>query len=255
MKHPLFLILLLIIAISTPVAGSALGFANETLNYVVSYKWGLIHKDAGTATLSLRNYGDSYHIQLTARSKPWADKIYKVRDTLVSTVAHNGFKPLSYTRIAHEDGKYSRDDIAYTYNGRDASAKCLRTRTRKGKTSITEKMLAAQGAAYDMLSVFYFLRLIDYASLRPGQIVVTTLFSGKETETVRIKPVSTEIIRLRDKTKAEAYHIRFNFTSAGKKKSSDDIDAWISTAPGHIPLLVVGSLPVGQIKCYFTGRG
>ena len=64
---------------------SAKGFADENLHYVITYKWGLIHKDAGDATLSLRNNGKDYNIMLAARTKPWADRFYQVRDTLCHT--------------------------------------------------------------------------------------------------------------------------------------------------------------------------
>lgn len=57
---------------------------------------------------------------------------------------------------------------------------------------------------------------------------------------------------MRDKTEREAYHIKFNFTQDGGKKSSDDIDAWISTDSRHIPLYLVGKLPIGEIRVYLT---
>ena len=80
---------------------AATPFQNEDLHYVISYKWGLIHKDAGDATLSLRRHGDNYNIMLAAKTKPWADKIYQVRDTLKGVVRVSDLKPLSYTKITH----------------------------------------------------------------------------------------------------------------------------------------------------------
>lgn len=227
-------------------------FGNERLNYVVTYKWGLIQKDAGTATLELKNHGNNYLISLMARSKPWADKIYQVRDTLLGTVEKNGFKPLTYTKIAHEDGKYSRDDLTYSYNGNtvDGHAKRIKI-NKKGEVSRNEKKLSATGRTFDMLSVFYFLRTIDYSHLDAGKEVVATVFSGSKAEKLTIKCEGVETIKLRDKSKREAYHIKFRFTTEGQKKSSDDIDAWISTDSRHIPLLVEGSLPVGKVKCFY----
>ena len=35
------------------------------------------------------------------------------------------------------------------------------------------------------------------------------------------------------------------------KKSSNDIDAYMSTDTRRIPLLLVGHLPVGAVKCYY----
>jgi len=250
-RFRIFLIALLLAG--TSLAIHSADFADETLSYVVSYKWGIIHKDAGDATLTLRRRGDSFHIMLAAKTRRWADKFYKVRDTLLATVASDNFRPQRYVRIAHEDGKYSRDEIRYTYNAGITTGHCVRQRQRKGKTSVTEKVLTANGAAYDLLSIFYYLRLIDYSQIAKGKVVVSTIFSGKESETVKIKPIGLERITLRDKTKVDAYHIRFNFTTAGKKKSSDDIDAWLSNDGRRIPLLVVGQLPVGKIKCYYTG--
>lgn len=231
---------------------NASNFQNETLHYVVSYKWGIIHKDAGEATLSLRRSGNEYKIMLSAKTRSWADKIYSVRDTLISRVSVDGFKPLHYTRIAHEDGKYSRDDIAYSYSGANITGSCRRERHRNGKEAVTEKKLTATRQAWDLLSVFYFLRTIDYSRLAADKVVSTTLFSGKEAETVTIRSLGEETIKLRNKTTIKALKVSFKFTTAGKKKSSDDIYAWLSADNKRIPLLVVGSLPVGQIKCYLV---
>lgn len=231
---------------------SAADFTNETLRYVVSYKWGLIHKDAGDATLTLRRSGNEYKIMLAAKTRSWADKIYSVRDTLISRVTADNFRPVHYTRIAHEDGKYSRDDISYSYSGSTVSGACRRERHRNGKQTVTEKRLTANTQAWDLLSVFYFLRTIDYSRLSANKVVSTTLFSGKESETVTIKSLGEETIKLRNKSKVKALKISFKFTTAGKKKSSEDLYAWLSVDSRRIPLLVVGSLPVGQIKCYLV---
>lgn len=232
---------------------SAVDFDDETLNYVISFKWGLIHKDAGTASLSLRNAGDKYKIRLTGKTKSWADNFYQVRDTLIGTVRKDGLKPERYSKIAHEDGKYSRDDIVYSYAGSTVGGAAKRTKIdKKGNKTNSEKNFTASGPVYDMLSVFYFLRVIDYEKLTSGNVVKATMFSGSKVEALTIRCVGKEMIKLRDKTKREAYHIKFKFTTEGRKKSSDDIDAWISTDPQHIPLQVVGSLPVGQVKCYYV---
>lgn len=230
-------------------------FQNETLNYVISYKWGLIHKDAGEATLSLHNVGSEYRLTLTGKTKSWADNFYQVRDTLIGRVKKDGLKPISYSKIAHEKGKYSRDDINYIYSGNSVTGKAKRARqTKEGGMKLTDKDLSGSGPVYDMLSVFYYLRTINYSNLKAGQVVECTIFSGTQVEKMTVRCVGEEEIKLRDKSRQKAYHIKFRFTTEGKKKSSDDIDTWISTDPSHIPLLVVGSLPVGQVKCYYIGK-
>lgn len=225
-------------------------FSNETLHYVISYKWGLIHKDAGEATLRLTRRGDNYSIILAARTKPWADNIFMVRDTLLATVRVEGFKPLSYHKISHEGGKYGKDEITYSYSGQNVSGHCRRYREKKGKVSSSAKTLSGQGQVYDMLTIFYYLRLIDYGRLSKGQILKATVFSGSKSETVTVKCLGKTVLKMRKGGNREAYHIRFNFTTGGKKKSSADMDTWISCDASHIPLMLIGQLPVGQVKCY-----
>lgn len=229
-------------------------FSNETLHYVISYKWGLVHKDAGEATLSLRNKGSNYSMTLAAKTKPWADKIFRVRDTLQSVVSVKGLKPQSYVKTTHEGGKYARDVIKYTY-GRNGNvvAKCSRYKEKDGKIKTSNRTLTATGPAYDMLSVFYYLRNLDFPKMVKGKTYKATVFSGKMAETLSITSLGIETIKLRDKRKVKAYHIRFKFTSDGRKKSSADMDTWISADSRSIPLLLEGSLPVGKVKCYYTG--
>lgn len=236
------------------VANAASPFSNETLRYVISYKWGLIHKDAGEATLSLRRHGDTYSVMLAAKTKPWADKIYRVRDTLQGNIRVHDLKPLSYTKITHEKDKYARDDIKYTISGATTIGRARQLRFKNGMPHTKERKLSATGPVYDMLSVFYYLRKLDYSQLNKNKIYTATVFSGSKKETVRIRSLGIEKLKLKNKTQREAYHIRFNFTSDGGKKTSDDIDTWISTDTSHIPLYLVGSLPIGEVRAYFVGH-
>ena len=42
-------------------------FNDETVHYKVMYKWGLINKQAGTASLSIKTVGENYNTQLKAK--------------------------------------------------------------------------------------------------------------------------------------------------------------------------------------------
>lgn len=228
-------------------------FKNETLNYVVTYKWGLIQKDAGDCRLTLRNVGNNYEILLTARSKPWADKIYSVRDTLRASIRKNPFRPLRYSKTAHERGNYKQDIISFSYSGRKVQATAVRKKIKKGKVTDSRKSFTANGEAFDFISIFYYLRSLDYNSLHSGTMIRKTIFSGSKSETITIKFLGKQTITLRNKKKALTWHISFRFTSEGGKKSSDDINVWMSTDSSHIPLLLEGSLPVGKVRCVYIG--
>lgn len=247
----------LMIAIGLLCISALFSLASETerLNYVVTYKWGLIQKDAGDVEITKKDKGDGYELKLIAKTKPWADKIYKVRDTLVSFTEKEHYKPLHYVYIAHEKNKYRKDDIKFTYSGHKVKGLSEKYKENKnGEIIHTTNILEGDFPAYDMLSVYFFLRDIDYASLKPGETVKATIFSGSKEEDLEVRCQGKEKIQLRDKSEHEAWHIVFKFTQAGGKKSSDDINCWISTQKPNIPLLIVGNLPIGQVRVNYEAN-
>ena len=240
---------MLVVAMVLPQQVIARDFNNEILNYEVVYHWGMIWKHAADATLSIRKTNDGgYFSQLTGKTRSWADKVYPVRDTLKCTM-NKDLKPLKYEKLTHEKDYYARDLIKFSYNYSHTNAHCTRYR-KSGTTSID---LSAKSQAYDMLSVFYMLRNLDYGELSRNKNYTTIIFSGKEKEYLTINYKGVETIKMRDGSKRQAHRIAFKFTQEGGKKSSDNITVWMATDESRIPLLLVGKLPVGEVKCYYKG--
>ena len=247
MRKIFFLVFVAFSIVLSPLV-KALTITNETLNYQVVYHWGVVWKHAGDISLTTTKTTNGYSSRLTGKTRSWADKIYTVRDTLKCTMNSN-FRPIKYEKMTHENSYYARDIVSFTNYGASTSAQCTRYRKNKPTANIT---LNANGVAYDMLSVFFMLRNIDFAKMKSNNTYSTWIFSGKEKEILTIKYVGTEHIQLRDKSRHQAYHIKLKFTQDNGKKSSDDIDAYISCTAQRIPLMVVGKLPVGEIKCYYA---
>lgn len=248
MKRVIFVFLMLV---SFVLAANA---NTEKLKYVVTYKWGLIQKDAGDVEITKKPSGNGYELKLMAKTRPWADKVYKVRDTLISITEKERYKPIQYTYIAHEKNKYKRDNVKFSHEGNKVKAQGERYKeNKKGEVEHSTHSLEGAFPAYDMLSVYFFLRDIDYTTLKPGESVNATIFSGTKVEHLEVKCQGKETIELRNKSVHEAWHITFKFTQNGGTKSSDDINCWISTASPHIPLLIIGNLPIGQVRVNYEG--
>lgn len=254
MNRPYTLIISLILTLASVNIATATSFNNESINYKVMYKWGVVNKQAGHATLTLNRHGDHYKTQLTAASEHWADRFYKVRDTLNGKIAINGFLPSFYEKIAHEGGEHKHDIVHYTRSGSNVTGNCTRSViNNKGQLTKNEKRsLSAVGTTLDMLSSFYYMRTLPYNTYKIGHPITVNVFSGKRKELLTIKYIGTEVIDINKKS-YNCYHIRFTFTGDGGKKTSDDMDAWISTESNHIPIKLEGKLKVGKVQCYYTG--
>ncbi|MDE5688621.1 MAG: DUF3108 domain-containing protein [Paramuribaculum sp.] len=230
-------------------------FEEETLNYKVMFKWGLVQKQAGRATLKLKSSPDAFVATLYARSESWADHFYSLRDTLISTMSKTDMLPSRYERIAHEGGRYARDIITINRAGNVFTGESVRYRRKKNDSHTTKSQitLSAEGPTVDLLSVFYYLRAIDFGRIKPGYTKTINIFSGKRKEYLKIKYHGIDVLEL-DGKKYQTYRISFTFTADGSKKSSDDIDTWIWTNSSHIPLKLEGKLKVGRIRCLYTGN-
>lgn len=247
-------LIFLLAAVMSVAAGYAMRFDDESLDYKVNYKWGLIHKQAGHATLTLKNNGPHYYVQLTAASEPWADRFYQVRDTLNGVIQREGFRATFYEKIAHEGGDDKHDTVTFSYDGNTVTGKCTRRVVKKGKEHVNQSIvLEAEGTTVDMISAYYYMRSIPYESWLPGQSETITIFSGKRKEALTIKYHGIEDVKAEKRT-FRCYHITFIFTSDGGKKSSDDMDAWISADSRRIPVRLEGKLPVGKVHCVYTGQ-
>lgn len=255
MRRILSLVLLAAAAMGGILPARASGrMAPEELPYKVMFKWGLINKQAGSAVINLSHGADGYYSILSARSEPWADRIYRVRDTLKSHMAYEKFLPITYEKIANEASDHKHDRVIFNYSqSPKVSAECYRKVYTKGELRVDEhKTLHADSNAVDMLSAFYLMRTLPYSTWNAGKEYVVPIFSGKQKETLTIKYHGIVPLKV-DGKEYDTYHITFMFTSKGGKKSSDDMDAWIATDSGRIPLRMEGKLPVGKVHCIYTG--
>lgn len=245
----LCLILLLILFVGGIKAfGSVPVYTDENLSYRVTYKWGIIRKQAGSARFVLKKHNDYYSAVLTARTQPWADRIFQVRDTLSGRMRTGDMAPLLYIKSTHEGGDYRHDEIRYTYSGDLITAHCERFRVNKeGVTTVTDTTLVAKMPGTDMLSVYYLVRRLPFETMAKGTIARASIFSGKKIESLAVKYLGIETIKLNGR-KYQCYKINFTFSSERMKDSSAPMWAWIRTDGARIPVKLTGELPIGQIQ-------
>lgn len=244
-----FLIFITLFVSSLVAKSSNDSFTNETLKYRVMYKWGLINKQAGHATLTIQERDNQYITKLVAHSETWADKLYCVRDTLNGIMSKEGLKPIFYEKIAHEGSEDKHDTVKFSYSGNAVTGHTTRKVIKKGQLKHDQQLLlTAEGQTVDMLSSFYVMRSLPFQKWHKGHKQTLSIFSGKLKETLTFEYQGIEPIEVDNKT-YNCYHITFIFTGKGGKKTSDNMDAWITADNKRIPVLLEGKLPVGKVKC------
>jgi hypothetical protein len=232
----------------------------EALHYDVYYHWGILWKKAGAGVLSLDEEAlpdgsKQLHGRLAARSLSIVESLMKVRDTLECRLT-DSYVPLSYVKRTHEGSYQAVERNTYHPQLRNSGATfaaenigqtrvdIARWRSKKGSD---EAHHTVSGPAYDMLSIFYVIRRLDFAHMAVGTQLEYSIFSGIKSTPMYLEYRGTEDCKLRNGKTYRTYRLELYF----KSRDSDHtpLQVWLSTDASQKPLKVIIQLSrIGAIQ-------
>lgn len=232
----------------------------ETLRYDAYYHWGFIWKKAGAGVLTLdkeimEDGSERFHGSLAGRSLSIVEAIMKVRDTLDCWLTPE-YIPLAYYKKTHEGSYHGLDRNYYTtYFANDSAARTLenivktdvqvyRWRNKKGNS---QKRHSVDAVAYDMLSVFYAIRDVDFSSMPINTHLQFPIFTGLKKQWMNVIYQGRANCELRSGKIYDTYQLLLTFQS--KDSDSTPLYVWLSTDPDQRPLKVIIQLKrIGSLQ-------
>jgi hypothetical protein len=221
-------------------------FDGEVLQYKVKYKGMTV----GNAVLSAQpgptwNGRATVKLVSTAKSTPFFDRIFRVRDRTVSLVDHASFSTIRFGQDLNEGGKHIERSMNVNYiDNRFTGRELL-----KGKESLWNGTV--ETPMNDVLSAFFFVRTLP---LNPGAVhTVRALQKGKATDikiTVGPKP-------RRIKTPAGTFQALSltpdlkGDTIFGSKDGR--LTVWVTDDARRMPILMEAVVSVGNVKVLLSG--
>lgn len=211
----------------------------EKLKY--DLKWTIIK--AGEATLEvlpIENVEGSkaYHFVMTARSTPFLDVFYKVRDRIDAYTDIKMTRSVFYKKKQRE-GRTHRDiQVRFDWERKEAHY------TNFGKK---RDPLSLMPGAFDPLSAFYFIRL---SNLRENMVIERPVTDGKKCVIGRAKVVGREKIKVGERTydtwliEPELEHVGGVF----EKSKDAKIQLWVSADKWKIPIRIKSKVVVGSFS-------
>ncbi|OIO09989.1 MAG: hypothetical protein AUJ52_05510 [Elusimicrobia bacterium CG1_02_63_36] len=227
---------------AAPASAPAVPWFPEHLEFEV--KWGVF--SMGEATMEVKevvafNGEQAYHIVSRARTAPFADKIYKVRDINESWLRASDLVSLGYSKKLRE-GNFFRDEwVIFDY----AKQSWLSKRVNEdGSFSYSNGELL--DPVQDILSSLYFIRP---KKLEVGDEIVLDV-NTKKTWPLVVKVHRKQRIRMNDrwvKTVLVEPMLRDEgiFIQKGKR-----LQVWLTDDERHIPVLMKVEIIFGHISCY-----
>lgn len=209
--------------------------SGEKLKFVIYY--GLFHGGYINSELQIKEFEGKfvYHSVMIATTSGLADKIYKVRDEYQSFFNPETVLPYKSIRDISE-GKYKKYDHVNYFH------KDLMVIDHENK----EYTIPAD--VRDMVSVFYYIRNIDYSIFKIGDIIKINTFFDHELFPFDMRYRGPEKI----KTKIGEYNCikLVPFVEPGRVfESEDDMTIYLSNDGNRVPIRIVFNLKIGSINC------
>jgi hypothetical protein len=220
--------------------------ANEKISYQIFYNWGVIWVGAGeaifTTELILQNKKPYYKLVGEGYTYPKYDWFYKVRDRFESIVDTHNLKPIRFIRDSKEGGNNNYSDNVFNFSKRKAYSF-----TRLKKQSIKADSVAITTCTFDVLSMIYYARNIDFDLYKPKDRIPISLYLDNAVYPLYIEYLGKEKIQTE---LGEFNCIKFHpmLVEGTIFKAGDDMTVWVTDDKNKIPLYVETPIIVGSIK-------
>jgi len=231
--------------------------AGEELTYDLYFKYGIANLKAGTSILKTvsTNYNgkDAYKMSLIANSSGLVNSIYSIDDT-ISSITTKDLTPLAFQKLAHEDGDYTVENMTYTYN--PSGSVTVKTKRIKNGEQKFDEAIEANSCVYDMVSVFFYARTLDYSTMKKGDSRRVDFVSGKKKSYMIIEHQGIEDMKANDGKTYNCIKLLLSLVNANQdafegKKEANKI--YITNDENRIPVRLDSKLKHGSTRAMLKG--
>ncbi|MBL0331412.1 MAG: DUF3108 domain-containing protein [Chlorobiota bacterium] len=178
-----------------------------------------------------------YNVKFETRTNPTMDKLFKVRDLYQTYIDTSGIFPWRFEQTVRE-GSYSRDFSAI-----------LDHKNKIAKT--TEGSFSVPQYVQDVLSAFFYTRIIDLKKMKKGQSFMLYNFFGKQHYDLKVRMLGTEIVDV-PAGKFECYVIEPMVVEGGLFKADGKILIYLTADEAKMPVKVSTKVIIGSIDGSLT---
>ena len=222
--------------------------AGEELTYDLYFKYGLINSKAGESTISVQNTtykgGFVYKMTTIAISSGFASKMFSLNDTITSYMSYD-IVPLYFDKKAHEGGDFTDETLTYSYA--DDKVTAVANRVKNGDHKFNER-LESKKCLYDMQSVVFYARTLDFANMKDGDVAQINFVSGKKMRAMDIKLDGTVNMKANNKKKYYCYKLILNINDPAFDDKSEAMTVYLSKDENRIPIRIDSQLKVGSTR-------
>lgn len=192
---------------------------------------------AGEAIMAIPRYEmirgrNTYRVEFSVNSLPSFDWIYTVRDRYLTFIDVEAIAPLRFEQHISE-GTYKYDFVA------DFDPPTRLAHTTQGSYPIPEYV-------YDILSAFYYARILDYSAMKVGDFVLLNNFHKDKAYDLRVKFLGRQELEVEAGT-FNTLVVEPLIMEGGLFKAEGRIVIWLTDDERKMPIRVNTKVVIGSI--------
>jgi len=221
--------------------------SGEEITYTVSYNWFIIWTEVGEVTFRVNETSifnkPCLHLSGSGTTYSSWDWFFKVRDRYESWVHPVTLKPYFFIRDVNEGGYKFR----YKYIFNRSRGYALTSYKRPGKPEKLDTIDITE-CTFDMVSISYYSRNIDYTKYKPGDTIPVTILLDNILENIYFRYQGIENIRIRRFGEFECIKFSVFLVAGSVFKGGEYMSIWVTNDKNRIPLYAESPILVGSIK-------
>ncbi len=242
----MILTLLLLAVWGLPVYGQKADLPyvhGESLTYVVNYTWGAIDTDVGEAVTNLKYEDGMFHSVITGQTYKFYDIIFKVREFFESKFYEDPIRPHYFYRNTQE-GKYR---IKNTFHFNDQTNEIHSTIQKYDRTPV-DTLLPGTGNTYDIPSLFYKVRCVDFDSVAIGEKQPISFAIDDDIYNFWYIYMGKEVKKIKGLGTFNTLKFAVRLVAGSVFTGKDDMYIWVTDDENKVPLLFESPIIVGRVR-------
>lgn len=225
--------------------------SGEKLNYQIYYNWGFIWMNAGevyfNVDTTVYNSKKAFLFDSYGSTYPKYDFIFKVRDSYKSIVDRETLLPMKFTRNVSEGSE--KIDVTNIF---DYRKKTIYNFCKSNKKSMIIDTLKLTPCIFDVLSIIYYTRNIDFSKSKLNDKIPITIILDNEIHQLYIRYLGIETIKDKSQKSHECIKFKPLLVDGTIFKGGEDMTVWVSKDNNKIPILIEANILIGSIKVYLS---
>jgi len=248
------LITALFFSLIAPLTGSAQCTINnnyfkegEYLTYDLYIKFAATIKGgyASLSTQSVKYDGkDAYKMTLVSESQGFARKVFPLNDTLACYMSKE-LTPLAYTKDAHEGDDHTVEKLSYSYSGDNVKIRAVR---HKNGTFRFDETLNFSGCTYDLMSILFYARTLNYSNMVKGSETKVNFVTGKSKVSMRIVFNGKEKVKANDGKSYNCMQLTLYIHDEAFDDGKEAMKVFITDDNNRLPVKLETKLKVGSTR-------